>query len=87
MENFITVLLSLEGIKFSESESILGEMNTHIVTTMERNYEPIYIGQQVPLNTTKKIQDGKHIFFKINLRNLDICGMVSKSYRNFEKVR
>ena len=40
-----------EGVvhgKLSKRESILDEMNTQVVITLEGNFETIYIGQQLP---------------------------------------
>lgn len=44
--------------KLSERESILDEMNTQVVTTLEGNSATIYIGQQVPFTTTENFRTG-----------------------------
>ena len=47
--------------KFSERNSFLDEMNTQVVTTLEGNPATIYIGQQVPFQTTEKFRSGNII--------------------------
>lgn len=47
--------------KLSERESILDEMNTQVVTTLEGNPATIYIGQQVPFTTTENFRTGNTV--------------------------
>ncbi len=47
--------------KLSERESILDEMNTQVVTTMEGNPATIYIGQQVPFKITENFRTGNTV--------------------------
>jgi hypothetical protein len=47
--------------KLSERESILNEMNTQVVTTLEGNSATIYIGQQVPFKTTENFRMGNTV--------------------------
>ena len=47
--------------KLSERESILNEMNTQVVTTLEGNSATIYIGQQVPFKTTENFRTGNTV--------------------------
>jgi hypothetical protein len=72
--------------KFSKRESILDEMNTQVVTTLKGNSATIYICQQVPLRQ-RKISRRKTQFLKFNPPILKMCGLGSKSYLNFEKIK
>jgi len=47
--------------KLSERESILDEMNTQVVTTLEGNPATIYIGQQIPFTTTDNFRTGNTV--------------------------
>ena len=47
--------------KLSERESILDEMNTQVVTTLDGNPATIYIGQQVPFKTTENFRTGNTV--------------------------
>lgn len=47
--------------RISDKESILNEMNTQVVTTLEGNAATIYIGQQVPFETTENFRTGNTI--------------------------
>ena len=47
--------------KLSKRESILDEMNTQVVTSLEGNSAIIYIGQQVPFTTTENFSTPKTV--------------------------
>ena len=58
--------------KLSESESLLDEMNTHVVTTLEGSPATIYVGQQVPFTTTESLRTGSTVskFESTQFKNL-----------------